>query len=168
MLYGREFAWPTLRQLLFHVPVMVAKDLWSTSLVWFNNYLWWQWSLVLEKTLECPLDSKEIKLVNPKGNQSWIFIARADVEVEAPIHWPPEAKNWLIRKAPDAGKDWRQEQKRATEDEMDMNLSKLQELVMDRESWCATVHGVSKTRTRLSNWTDDGNGSNLSPENENI
>ena len=96
MLYGREFAWPTLRQLLFHVPVMVAKDLWSTSLVWFNNYLWWQWSLVLEKTLECPLDSKEIKLVNPKGNQSWIFIARADAEAEAPILWPPDAKCRLI------------------------------------------------------------------------
>ena len=118
MLYGREFAWPTLRQLLFPISVIVAKDLWSTNLIWFNNYLWWQWSLVLEKTLESPLDSKEIKLVNPKGNQSWIFIGRTNAEVEAPIHWPPEAKNWLIRKDPDAGKDWRQEQKQATEDEM--------------------------------------------------
>ena len=120
MLYGREFAWPTLRQLLFPVSVIVGKDLWSTSLIWFNSCLWWQLSLVLEKTLESSLDSKEIKLVNPKGNQSWIFIGRsdADAEVEAPILWPPKVKNWLFRKDPDAGKDWRQEQKWATEDEM--------------------------------------------------
>ena len=72
----------------------------------------------LEKTLESPLDSKEIKPVNPKGNKSWIFIGRADAEVEAPILWLPDVKNWLIRKDPDTGKDWRQEEKGTTEDEM--------------------------------------------------
>ena len=73
---------------------------------------------MLEKTLESPLDCKEIKPVHPKGNQSWIFIGRTDAEVEAPIFWPPDAKSWLIRKDPDAGKDWRQEKKGMTEDDM--------------------------------------------------
>ena len=76
------------------------------------------WNVVLKNTLENPLDSKEIKPVNPKGNQSWIFIRRTDAEAEAPILWPPDAKNWLIGKDPDAGKDWRQEEKGMTEDEM--------------------------------------------------
>ena len=73
---------------------------------------------MLEKTLESPMDSKEIKLVNPKGNQSWLFIGRTDAEAETPILWPPDAKNWLIGKDADAGKDWRQEEKGTTEDEM--------------------------------------------------
>ena len=72
----------------------------------------------MEKTLESPLDSKEIKPVNPKGNQPWIIIRRTDAETEAPILWPPEAKSWLIRKDPDAGKDWGQEEKGTTEEEM--------------------------------------------------
>ena len=76
------------------------------------------WTVVLEKTLESPLDSKELKPVNPKGNQSWIFIGRTDAEAETPILWPPDAKNWLIGKDPDAGKDWGQEEKGTTEDEM--------------------------------------------------
>ena len=76
------------------------------------------WTVVLEKTLESPLDSKEIKPVNPKWNQSWIFIGRTDAEAEAPILWPPDAKSQLIGKDPDAGKDWRQEEKGTTEDEM--------------------------------------------------
>ena len=74
--------------------------------------------MVLEKILESPLDCKEIKLVNPKGNQSWIFIGRTDAEAEAPILWSPDARSWLIGKNPDAGKDWRQEEKGMTEDEM--------------------------------------------------
>ena len=73
---------------------------------------------VLEKTLESPLDSKEIKPINPRGNQSWIIIGRIDAEAEVPILWPPDEKNWLICKDPDAGKDWRQEEKGTTEDEM--------------------------------------------------
>ena len=76
------------------------------------------WTVVLEKTLESPLDCKEIQLVHPKGNQSWIFIGRTDAEAEIPILWPPDAKNRLIGKDPDAGKDWRQTEKGATEDEM--------------------------------------------------
>ena len=91
-------------------------------------------------TLESPLDYKEIKPVNPKGNQSWIFIGRTDAEAEAPVLWPPDVKNWLTGKDPDAGKDWRQE-KGAAEDEMaedgitdstDMSLNKLREIVKDR------------------------------------
>ena len=76
------------------------------------------WTVVLDKTLESPLEIKEIKIVNPKGNQSWLFIGRTDDKAETPIPWPPDAKSWLIGKDPDAGKDWRQKEERATEDEM--------------------------------------------------
>ena len=79
---------------------------------------WCFWTVVLEKTFESPLDCKEIQSVHPKGDQSWIFIGRNDVEAEAPILWPADAKNWLIGKDPDAGKDWKQEEKGMTEDEM--------------------------------------------------
>ena len=79
---------------------------------------WCFWTVVLEKTLESPLDCKQIKPGNPKGNQSWIFIGRTDVVAETPILWPPDLKNWLIGKDPDAGKGWRQEEKAMTEDEM--------------------------------------------------
>ena len=79
---------------------------------------WWFQTVVLEKTLESPLDSKEIQPVHPKENQSWLFIGRTDAEAEIPILWPPDAKNWLIWKEPDAGKNWRQEEKGMTEDEM--------------------------------------------------
>ena len=75
------------------------------------------WTVVLEKTLESPLDCKEIQPVHPKGNQPWIFIGRIDAEAETPVLWPPDGKNWLIWKDPDAGKDWRQEEKGSTEDE---------------------------------------------------
>ena len=79
---------------------------------------WCFWTVVLEKTLETPLDSKEMQPVHPKGNQSWMLIGRTDVEAETPILWPPDAKRWLIGKDPDAGKDWGQEEKGTTEDEM--------------------------------------------------
>ena len=97
---------------------------------------WCFWTVVLEKTLESPLDCKEIQSVYPKADQSWVFIGRTDVETETPILWPPDVKNWLIWKDPEAGKDWRHEEKEKTEDEMDgitdltdMSLSNLQELV---------------------------------------
>ena len=79
---------------------------------------WCFWTVVLEKTLESPLDCKEIQSVNPKGNEFWIFIGRTDAEAEILLLWPPDVKNWLTRKDPDAGKDWRQEEKGTTEDEM--------------------------------------------------
>ena len=79
---------------------------------------WCFWSVVLEKTLESPLDCKDIQPVQPKGDQSWVFIGRTDVEAETPILWPPDGKSWLIWKDPDAGKDWRQEEKGTKEDEM--------------------------------------------------
>ena len=78
---------------------------------------WCFWTVVLGKTLESPLDCKEIQPVNPKGNQPWIFIGRTDAEAETPILWPPDAKRWLIGKDPDSGKDWGQEEKGMTEDE---------------------------------------------------
>ena len=79
---------------------------------------WCFWTMVLEKTLDCPLDFKEIQLVHPKGDQSWIFIGRTDIEAETPILGPPDVKDWLIREDPDAGKDWGWEEKGMTEDEM--------------------------------------------------
>jgi len=117
---------------------------------------------VPEKTLASPLDCKEIQPVHPKRDQSWVFIGRTDAEAETPILRPPHAKSWLIGKDPDAGRVWGQEEKGTTEDEMagwhhwldGHELSELQELVMDREAWCAVIYGVSRSWTWLSNWTE--------------
>ena len=130
---------------------------------------WCFWTVVLEKTLESPLDYKEIKPVNPKGNQSWIFFWRTDAEAEALVLWPPDesgghchsGKSWLVRKDPDAGKDWKQE-KWTTEGEMvgwhhwlDGRESEWTPGVGDGQGgWCAAIHGVARNQTQLSNWSD--------------
>ena len=122
---------------------------------------WRFWTVVLEKTLENPLACEEIKPVHPKGDWSWIFIGRTDAEAEIPILWPPYAKNWVIGKDPDAGKDWSREENRTAEDEivgwhhrMDGCEFELWKLVIDREAWSALVHGVAKSQTGLSLWTE--------------
>ena len=113
---------------------------------------WFFWAMVLEKTLESPLDCKEIELINPKGNQSWILIRMTDTEAEASVLWSPDAKNKLIGKDPVSGKDWSLNEKGTTEDEIigcitksiSISLSKLCEMVKDREAWGVAVHGVAK------------------------
>ena len=97
--------------------VMHGCESWTIKESWATK-IWCFWAVVLEKTLESPLDCKEIQPVHPKGDQSWVFIGRTDVEAETPILWPPDAKSWLIWKDPEAGKHWRQEEKGSTEDEM--------------------------------------------------
>ena len=120
------------------------------------------WTVMLEKTLEDPLGCIEIQPINPKGNQSWIFIGRTDVEAETPILWPPDVKNWLIWKDPYVGKDWRQEEKGMTEDEIvgwhhwldGHDFEQAPAVDDEQETWPAVIHGVTKVRH---NWATEMN-----------
>ena len=172
LLLGRK-ATTKVNSILRSRDIFAHKSLYSQSYGFSGSQLWvWKldhkegWALknwcfctvFLEKTLVTPLDSKEIKPVNPKGNQRWIFTGRTDAGAEATILWPPDAKNWLIGKDPDPGKYWRWEEKGKTEDEVvgwnhQLNGHKFEQTLgdseRDRAAWCASVHEVAKSQTQL-------------------
>ena len=176
LLLGRK-AMTNLDSILKSRDYFADKGLYSQSYGFSSSHVWtWEldhkegwvlknwcfWTMVLEKTLESPLDSKEIKPVNPKGNPSWIFIGRTDPEAEAP-NWPPNVKSQLTGKDLDAGRDWRREEKGTTGGWDGWMASPTWwtwvwvnpgSLVMNREAWGAAVHGVSKSQTRLNDWTE--------------
>ena len=155
ILKSRDVTLPTKLSLM---KATVIPNVWKWELDYKERWVpknWCFWTVVLEKTVDSPLNCKEIQPVHPKENQSWVFIGRTDAEAEAPIIWPPDMKTWLTGKDPDAGKAWRQEEKGMTEDEMVGWHHRLSghDLVMDREAWRAAVHGVTNSQTRLNNWT---------------
>ena len=141
-----------------------SSHVWMWDLDYKESWVlknWCFWTGVLEKTLESPLDCKEIQLVYPKGNQSWIFIVRTDAEAETPIVWPPDGKNWLI------WRPWCWERLKAGGEGYNRGWDgwtaspsqwtwvwEIWEIVKDREAWCAAVHGIAKSRTQLRDWTE--------------
>ena len=155
-----HLGWPCMAWLIASLSYTGLWSMWSFWLAFCEDWVpknWCFWTMVLEKTLESPLDGKEIKPVDPEGNQPWIYIGRT----EAPKHWPSDAKSWLIGKDPEAGEDLGQEEKGATEDEMvgwhywlnGYEFEQTPEVVKDREAWSAVVHGVTMSWTGLSDWT---------------
>ena len=144
-----------LKWLSMHLFILLSIYIWDDS---FSFYFGCFGTVVLEKTLESPLDCKEIQPVHPKGDQSWVFIGRTVVEAETPILWPPHVKSWLIGKDLDARRDWGQAEKGTTEDEMAGWHHQLDwhdfEWTPGIDDGRAAIHGVTKSRTRLSDWTE--------------
>ena len=162
ILKSRDITLPTkvhlVKAMVFPV-VMYGCESWTIKKAErqrIDAFTLWCWRRLLRDSL----DSKEIKPINPKGYQSWIvIIRRTDAEAEAPIFWPPDAKNWLNGKDSDAGKDWSQERKGTTKDELVGRLNRHEfdqapGVVKDREAWCAAIHRVAKSGTQLSDWTE--------------
>ena len=164
ILKSRDITLPTkvsLVKAMVFPAVMYGCESWDCEKSWAPKN-WCFWSVVLEKTLESRLDCKEIQPVHSEGDQLWDFFGRNDAKAETPVLRPPHAKSWLIGKDFDAGRDWGQEEKGTTEDEMTgwhhwldgCECEWTLEMVMDREAWRAAFHGVTKSWTRLSDWTE--------------
>ena len=163
MLNSRDITLPTkvrVVKAMFFPVVMYGYESWTIKKAEHQLTNWCFQTVVLEKTPESLLDCREIQPVHPKGNQPWIFIGKTDAEAESPILLPPAVKSWLIGRDAGAGKDWGQEEKAATQDEMvgwhhqfcGCELGRLWGIVKDREAWLALVHEAAKSQTRCSHW----------------